>query len=64
MTAPNYEQTPIISPRLASVKRSYPVCSEATYRNFFNKYRIGNPREMAEPIVRRAANRFEILYSN
>jgi hypothetical protein len=47
-----------------TVKRVCPGWSEGTYRNFFNRHRVGNPRGMAELFVRRACNRFEIIDSN
>ena len=46
-----------------AAKRACPGRSESTYRNFFNKYRVGNPGGMAELFVRRAWNRFEIIDS-
>ena len=46
-----------------TVKRACPGRSEATYRNFFNRHRVGNPGGMAEMFVRRAWNRFEIINS-
>jgi hypothetical protein len=47
-----------------AVKRACPGRSAGTYRNFFNKHRVGNPGGMAELFVRRALNRFEIVDSN
>jgi hypothetical protein len=47
-----------------SVKRACPGRAEGTYRNFFNKYRVGNPSGTTELFVRRASNRFEIIDSN
>jgi hypothetical protein len=44
-----------------SVKLACPGRSNGTYRNFFNKYRVGNPRGMTELFVRRGSNRFEII---
>ena len=47
-----------------TVKRACPGYTEGTYRNFFNRHRIGNPGGMAELFVRRAWNRFEIIDTN
>ena len=47
-----------------TVKRACPGRSEATYRNFFKRHRVGNPGGMAELFVHRARNRFEIIDSN
>ena len=46
-----------------TVKRACPGWSDGTYRNFFNRHRVGNPGGMAELFVRRAWNRFEITDS-
>jgi hypothetical protein len=48
----------------ATVKRACPGWAEGTYRNFFNKHRVGNAYGMPELFVRRASNRFEIIDSN
>jgi hypothetical protein len=47
-----------------TVKRACPGWAEGTYRNFFNKHRVGNARGMTELFVRRASNRFEIIELN
>ena len=47
-----------------SVKHACPGRSEATYRMFFNRHRVGNPRGMAELFVRRGTRQFEIVDSN
>jgi hypothetical protein len=47
-----------------AVKLACPGWAEGTYRNFFNKHRVGNPTGMTELFVRRASNRFEIIDSN
>jgi hypothetical protein len=47
-----------------TVKRACPGYTDGTYRNFFNRHRVGNPGGMAELYVRRGANRFEIADSN
>jgi hypothetical protein len=46
-----------------AVKRACPGWAEGTYRNFFNKHRVGNPTGITELFVRRASNRFEIINS-
>ena len=46
-----------------TVKRACPGYTDGTYRNFFNRHRVGNPGGMAELYVRRGANRFEIADS-
>lgn len=46
-----------------SVKRACPGWAERTYRNFFNKHRVGNPSGTTELFVRRASNQFEIIES-
>jgi hypothetical protein len=47
-----------------SVKLACPGWAEGTYRNFFNKHRVGNPSGTTELFVRRSSNRFEIIDSN
>jgi hypothetical protein len=47
-----------------AAKRACPGYTEGTYRNFFNRHRVGNPSGMAALFVRRAWNRFEIIDSN
>jgi hypothetical protein len=44
-----------------AVKLACPGRSDGTYRNFFNKHRVGNPRGMTELFIRRGSNRFEIV---
>jgi len=46
-----------------TVKLACPGYADGTYRNFFNRHRVGNPGGMAELFVRRAWNRFEITDS-
>jgi hypothetical protein len=46
-----------------TAKRACPGWSEGTYRNFFNKHRVGNPGGLSELFVRRVSNRFEIINS-
>ena len=46
-----------------TVKRACPGYTDGTYRNFFNRHRVGNPGGMAELYVRRGANRFETVDS-
>ena len=47
-----------------TVKRACPGRSEATYRNFFKRHRVGNAVRMAELFVHRGSNHFEIIDSN
>ena len=47
-----------------TVKSACPGRSEATYRNFFKRHRVGNPGGMAELFVHRGSNHFEIIDSN
>lgn len=47
-----------------SAKQACPGRSEATYRNFFKRHRVGNPGGMAELFVHRGSNHFEIIDSN
>jgi hypothetical protein len=46
-----------------TVKRACPGRSEATYRNFFKRHRVGNPLGMVELFVHRGSNHFEIIDS-
>ncbi len=47
-----------------TVKRACPGYAEGTYRNFFNRHRVGNPSGMAELFIRCASHRFEIIDSS
>jgi hypothetical protein len=47
-----------------TVKRACPGRSEATYRNFFKRHRVGNPGGMTELFVHRGSHHFEIIDSN
>ena len=46
-----------------TVKRACPGYTDGTYRDLFNRHRVGIPGGMAELSVRRGANRFEIADS-